>query len=247
LPELVTEIIRSAPDVIVVAGSIEWARALSDGNCTVPTVIVNLNPVAAGLVPEFARPGGCFTGVSNMGAELAGKRVEMLKQVMPGLTQLAGLWQVPGSTATLAETQAAAHTLGISMRVLEVNETADLAQAFDSASNAGADALLLLPSTYWTVQARQIADLAVKHRLPTMSTDRSSVDVGVLMSYGPDGPTLYRMAAGQVDKILKGTKPAEIPIEQPTKFEFVINLKTAQVLGLTIPRHVLDQATELIQ
>jgi len=202
--------------------------------------------VGAGLVASLAQPGGNVTGLANINVALGGKRLELLAQVVPGLQRVALFWDPRASASAVPELQAAAQTLALQLLLFEIWEGAELEGAFDAASAEHAEGLLLSGANL-TRSRQPIVSLAARHRLPTLYPDGQAVREGGLMSYGTRLLELHRHAATYVDKILKGAKPADLPVQQPMVFDFVINLKTAQALGLTIPPHVLLQATEVIQ
>jgi ABC-type uncharacterized transport system substrate-binding protein len=252
LPDLAAELVRLKVDVIVTGGSTA-IRAAQQATRTIPIVMVGASdPVAQGFVASLARPGGNITGLSIVTPELLGKRLEILKETVPQSTRVAVLAN-PGSAPTLSATTTgvltiAAQGLGLQLQVVEVRRAEELDEAFAAVTRAGADALLVQgePRLLDGLRGR-IADLAAKHRLPAMYAWRMYVDAGGLMSYGVSLLEQYRRTAIYVDKILKGAKPADLPVEQPTKFELVINLKAAKALGLTIPSTLLVQADEVIQ
>jgi putative ABC transport system substrate-binding protein len=206
-------------------------------------------PVESGLVSSLARPGGNVTGISLMVPDLAGKRLQLIKEVLPRMTRVAVLWDAanPYPARAFEETQRAAQILGIEVQSLEVRGPDDFAGAFEAATRQRPDALLTIGDPLTSDFRKQIADFASTQRLPAMYPLREYAEVGGLMSYGASISDLVRRSAGYVDKILKGTKPADLPVEQPTKFELVINLKTAMTLGLTIPPSVLGLADEVIE
>ena len=248
---LATELVRLKVDIIV-ASSGGDTRAAKEATATIPIVMAQADdPVASGLVVSLARPGGNITGLSQFSPELSGKRVELLKEIVPGLSRVAvfGTSSSPGHTAVLNETKLAATALGVSIQYLDILSSKDFDTAFRSAVKAGADAVLFLVSGSLSAvgQRAKVAQLAAKNRLPVMHERQNWVSDGGLMSYGVNLPDLHRRAATYVDKILKGAKPAELPVEQPTKFELVINLKTAKQIGLTIPPHVLSRAGKVIK
>ena len=208
--------------------------------------------MASGLVTSLARPGGNVTGLTGLGPELVGKCLEQLTQAVPGVNRVAVLWQ-PGALGERAEkeilkgAEVAGQALGVRLQFVEVRGPDDFDRAFSDMTRARAGALTVLGSAMFFNERRHLMDLAAKHRLPTVFPWRQGVDAGGLMSYGPNGPDLYRRAATYVDKILKGARPADLPVEQPTKFELVINLKTAKALGLTIPQSVLGRADHIVE
>jgi putative tryptophan/tyrosine transport system substrate-binding protein len=253
LPALAAELVALKVDVIVAPGA-PHAFAAKQATRTIPIVCVaSADPVTDGLVTSLARPGGNVTGLSISAApEIVGKRLELLKQAVPGVTRVAVLWQPSGQGERTAKdllkgAEVAARALGVRLQVVEARGPADFDGAFSDMTRARADALTVLGNPMFVTERRRLVDLAAKHRLPAMYTSRESVDAGGLMAYGPNFADLYRRAATYVDKILKGAKPADLPVEQPTKFELVINLKTAKALGLTIPPSVLGRADEVIQ
>ena len=249
LPDLVAELVRLPVDVLVVGGSAR-ARAAQQATQTIPIVMAfSGDPVGTGLVASLARPGGNVTGLSLMAPELSGKRLALLQEAVPGGTRVAVLWHPdnPVTGLTLRETEVAARGVGMQMQSLEVRSPNDVERAFHTITSERAEALIVLPSGFFTFHRTWIVELAAKSRLPAMYQERDYVDAGGLMSYGPSFADLPRRAARYVDKILKGAKPADLPVEQPMKFEFVINLKTAQTLGLTLPPHLLYFADEVIQ
>jgi putative ABC transport system substrate-binding protein len=207
------------------------------------------DPVEGGFVRSLARPGGNVTGLSMMHPELRGKRLALLKEVVPKASRVAVLWSpsTPSSPLLLRETEAAARPRGVQLQVVEVRGSAEFDSTFAIVTRDRAGALLLLPDPMFRNHLRRILDLAAKSRLPTLYWSRDSVEAGGLMSYGANIPDMYRQAASFVDKILKGTKPGDLPIEQPTTFELVINLKTAKALGLTVPPSVLLRADQVIE
>jgi putative tryptophan/tyrosine transport system substrate-binding protein len=252
LPALAAELVALKVDVIV-AGSTPHALAAKQATRTLPIVFAAADDaVGSGLVTGLARPGGNVTGLSFLAPELVGKRLELLKQAVPGVTQVAVLWQ-PGGLGErteqdqLKEADVAARALGVRLQFVEARGPADIDRAFSDMTRARAGALTVLTGAMFFINRIRLADLAAKNRLPTVYPWRDGVDAGGLMSYGPDLADLYRRAATYVDKILKGAKPAHLPVEQPTKFELVINLKTAKALGLTIPPSLLGRADEVIQ
>jgi len=252
LPALAAELVALKVDVIVAPNTVA-ALAAKQATRTLPIVFaVAADPVTSGLVTSLARPGGNVTGLSVLAPELVGKCLELLTQAVPGVSRVAVLWQ-PGSLGErtekdmLKEAEVAARALGVRPQFVEARGPADFDRAFSDMTRARAGALTVLPSNMFANERRRLVDLAAKNRLPAVYPFREFVDAGGLMSYGATLADLYRRAATYVDKILKGTKPADLPVEQPTKFEFVINLKTAKALGLTIPRSVLIRADQLIE
>ena len=204
--------------------------------------------MGAGIVSSLARPGGNITGLSNIAQDLDGKRLELLKEAFPKVARVASLWQsVRGGNLYLTEMEAAAKALGVKLLPLEVRSLDDFESAFAQAKREGAQALITTSGPRINTQQRQVLDFAAKNRLPAMYHSPEFVEAGGLMSYAPNYADLFRRAADFVDKILKGTKPADMPVEQPTKFEFLVNLKTAKQIGLTIPQKVLARADRVIK
>jgi putative ABC transport system substrate-binding protein len=237
LPELAAELVRLRVDCIIVPTT-PAALAAKHATQTIPIVMSTMiDPVGSGLVASLARPGGTITGLSLLAPELNGKRLELLQEVMPGMTRVAVFWNAanPAKAAVWQETQAAARALGLLLHSQDVRGAQDLEGAFARTVQAHPDALLVLGDSLINMYRPQIAEFAIQQHLPSVFVTREWVVAGGLMSYGPSRPDLYRRAATYVDKILKGAKPADLPVEQLMKFELVINLKTAQALGLTIP------------
>jgi putative ABC transport system substrate-binding protein len=249
LPALAAELVGLKVDIIVSAGP-TLTRVLKEATTTIPIVMgFDTDPVGTGLVAGLARPGGNITGLSVLSPELGGKRLELLKEIVPKLSRVAvlGSSTLPGNAQTLSETELAAGALGVKLQYFDVLSPKDMEAAFRRAVNGRADAVLALGNSVLNAHRTQVADLAVKSRLPTMYYAAEFVEAGGLMFYGVDFADLYRRAATYVDKILKGAKPADLPVEQPTKFEFIINLKTAKQIGLTIPPNVLARADRVIR
>jgi putative ABC transport system substrate-binding protein len=252
LPALAAELVALKVDVIVV-GSTPAALAAKQGAKTIPIVLAFVaDPVGSGLVISLARPGGNVTGLSFLAPELVGKRLELLKQAVPGVSRVAALWH-PGDYSERTErdmrTEAdvAARALGVRLQVVEARGPEEFDRAFSDMTSARADAVTVQSTNIFLIERRRLVDVANKNRLPAMYVTREFVDAGGLMSYGPNVPDLFRRAATYVDKILKGAKPSNLPVEQPTKFELVINLKTAKALGLTIPPSLLLRADQVIE
>lgn len=250
LPDLAAELVRLKVDVIVVGG-IAAIRAAQQATRTIPIVMAGTyDPIGQGLVASLAHPEGNITGLSFLSAELPGKRLEILKETVPQSAHIAVLVNPANATyaSHMHNLTMAARALGVHLRVVEVRRADELDSAFATMTWAGADALIVLsdPVLMDSVRGR-VADLAATSRLPAMYDWKMYVDAGGLMAYGPSLLDIQRRAATYVDKILKGATPADLPIEQPTKFEFVINLKTAQALGLTLPSTILFQADEVIR
>jgi len=249
LPDLAAELVRIKVDVIVTTDT-PAIRAAKQATTTIPIVMANVaDPVATGLVASLARPGGNITGLSNLAPDLDQKRLELLKETLPKATRVALIWQSgnPAQMLRLNAIHAAAQASGLKLQALEVRNADELASAFESAARERAGALIV-PAAMVAAYRRQIADFAGNKKLPVIYDTRESVEeAGGLMSYGPDLLGLYRRSAIFVDKILKGVKPADLPVEQPMKFELVINLKTAKALGLTIPPNLLARADKVIK
>jgi ABC-type uncharacterized transport system substrate-binding protein len=253
VPALAAELVALKVDVIFVAAGTRVTLGAMQATKTIPIVFTGVgDPVESGLVTNLARPGGNVTGLSSLDPELVGKRLELLKQAVPGVDRVAVLW-LPGALGErtdkdmLTGADVAARALGLRLQFVEARGPDEFARAFSDMSSARAGALTVLPSARFQREHRRLVDLAANNRLPAVYASREFVDAGGLMSYGASQPDLSRRAATYVDKILKGAKPGDLPVEQPTKFELVINLKTAKALGLTIPQSVLAQADEVIQ
>src|SRR5712692_2427114 len=252
LPALAAELVALKVDVIL-AGGTPQALAAKHATRTIPIVFTSAtDPVTDRLVTSLARPGGNVTGLSNLAPELVGKRLEQLTQAVPGVSRVAVLWQPGGlpertEKDMLREADVAARALGLQPQFVEARGPADFDRAFSDMTRARAGALTVLGSVMFNTERRRLVDLAAKHRLPTVYTSREYVDDGGLIAYGPSIADVFRRAATYIDKILKGAKPADLPVEQPTKFELVINLKAAKALGLTIPPSLLQRADEVIQ
>jgi ABC-type uncharacterized transport system substrate-binding protein len=249
IPALAAELVRLKVDVIVTDGSNSTRRA-KEATSTIPIVMAqDVDPVGRGIVASLARPGGNITGLSNLAPELSGKRLELLKETVSRLSSVAvfGTSNTPSTAPTLKETELAARALGVKVQYLDVLDPKDIEIAFRAASKGRVDAVIVLGSPVLFSQRRQVADLAAKSRLPTIYEGQNYVSDGGLMSYGVTITELDRRAATYVDKILKGAKPADLPVEQPMKFELVINLKTAKQIGLAIPPNVLARADKVIR
>lgn len=250
LADLAADLVRLRVDVIV-APDPPAARAAKNATRTIPIVMRSSgDPVEAGLVASLARPGGNITGLYSISEELIGKRLELLKEVVPQLSRVAVLWDPdsPGSVHWFRETEAAARSLGVHLQSLEARgSNPDFERVLAVATRGSAGALITLRNPRIVVHRRRIAELALKSRLPAIYDDREFTEAGGLMSYGANLADLYRRAASYVDRILKGAKPADLPVEQPTTFELVVNLKTATALGLTISPSLLRRADHVIQ
>jgi putative ABC transport system substrate-binding protein len=248
LAGLATELVKLNVDVIFASGS-EATHAARQASATIPIVMTSTNPLGLGFIASLARPGGNVTGLSLMGPEVSGKRLQLLQELVPGLAKVALFWDSsdPGTEFSVKETQAAAETLSLKLKVLETRRADDFDAAFQAAANEEARAVILLPAPVMGSNRKRIADLALRHGLPTMFFSDVLPKAGGLLSYGVSLVAIYRRAAYYVDRILKGTNPADLPVEQPAKFELVINLKTAKALGITIPETLLATADEVIQ
>ncbi len=248
LPALADELVRLKVDVLVAASASE-AKAAKNATKTIPIVFLNVSdPIALGLVDSLARPGGNITGFSSFAAVLAGKRLELLKETIPKLARVAVLWDPPADSSAQQwkESQLVAKALGLQLYSMEVSSADKIESAFNEAIKAGMPALSVTQSSFINSYQKQIADLAAKNRLPAIYSRGDFVENGGLMSYGADRSEPFKRVAVMVDKILKATKPADIPVEQPKKFELIINLKAAKQIGLTIPPNVLARADRVI-
>ena len=251
LPDLATELVHLKVDIIVVGGDIP-TRAAKKATKTIPIVIMGTgsDPVAAGLVESLARPGGNVTGITTLTRELGGKRLELLKEAVPKVARVTVLYDptVPDSVLDVKEVlPVAARALKMTIQPWEVRGTDDFEKVFSAMAKQRPDGLYATAGPLMRPNRKRIVDFALKSRLPSMYTSITFVDAGGLMSYGADQADSYRRVADYVDKILKGAKPADLPVEQPTKFELIINLKTAKQIGVTIPPEVLARATKLIK
>ena len=249
LPDLAAELVRLKVEVIVAAPT-PAIRAVQQATTTIPIVMaISGDPVGTGFVASLARPAGNITGLSLMTSELVGKQLALLKEVVPNVSRVAVLWNPanPLGAPQLREAKVAAQALAAQLQVLEVRAPTEFDGAFAAMTRARAGALLVLPDAIFGVNRSQLADLAAKSRLPAMYGLREIVDAGGLMAYGPRYADLFRRAARYVDKILKGAKPADLPVEQPTKFELVINLKTAKTLAIPIPPSLRLRADSVIE
>lgn len=243
------ELLRAHLDLIVAQGPEVSLRAVIDASHSIPIVLeaINYDPIERGYVASLARPGGNITGLFYQQAELAAKKVELLMQAVPGKTSLGILWDTQ-VTDEFEAAQRAAKALRLDIHAVKLEHPPyDFISAFQTIDQAGAQMLLVLSSPQFSLYRRQLGELAIKHRLPAMFIFRTYVEAGGLMSYGVDQGAMYRRTADYVAKILKGAKPADLPIEQPTKFEFVINLKTAKALGITLPQSIQVSADEVIE
>ena len=249
LPDLAAELVRLKVDVIL-SGGPTATRPAKEATVTIPIVMAfDDDPVGSGFVASLARPGGNITGLSTLAPEISGKQLELLKEIVPRLSRVAvfGTSTRSGNAQALREIELAAGTLGVQLQYLDVLGAKDIEALFRAASKGRADAVLALASPTLLLQRTQIADLAVKNRLPAIYDRAEFVEDGGLMTYSVSITDLFRRAATYVDKILKGAKPADLPVEQPTKFEFIVNLKAAKQIGLTIPPNVLARADKVIR
>jgi putative ABC transport system substrate-binding protein len=248
LPELAGELVRLKTDVIL-AASTPVAVGVKKATSTIPIVMVVADPIGTGLVSSLAKPGGNLTGLSDFHADLITKRLELLKEIVPSVSRIAFLSNPASPTCSLQmkELAAVAPALGVTLFSLEAKTPDDLGPSFSTIKKQRAAALLVCGDRMFNTHRKQIFELATKQRLPAIYSTKEYADAGGLMSYGANFPDLYRRAATYVDKILKGTKPADLPVEQPMKFEFVINLKAAKQIGLTIPPNVLARADRVIK
>jgi putative tryptophan/tyrosine transport system substrate-binding protein len=248
-PEAMAELARRKVDVILTTGQETAVKAAMQASATIPIVMmaIDFDPLARGYVASLARPGGNITGVFLRQIELTAKRLELLKEAIPNMARAIVLWDAI-SADQVAATAEAAQALKLQVKSVEFRDQPyDYVGALESVSARPGDALLFLTSPSFNLDRKRLAEIAIGHRLPSMFAQRQYTDAGGLMSYGPNYPAMYRLAAGYVDKILKGAKPADLPVEQPTMFELVINLKTAMALGLTVPHAMLMRADEVIE
>jgi putative ABC transport system substrate-binding protein len=249
LPALADELVRLKLDVIVISGP-SPTRAAKEATATIPIVMTwDYDPVGNGFVASLARPGGNITGLSTLAPEISGKQLELLKETVPKLSRVAvfGTSAVPGNAEALRATELAAGALKVQLQYFEIRDLKDIETVFQAARKERADAVLALASRVLLTDRTQVAELAVKSRLPAIYGEREHVEAGGLMTYGVSIADLFRRAATYVDKILKGATPAQLPIEQPTRFEFIVNLKAAKQIGLTIPPNVLARADRVIR
>src|SRR5215831_21048650 len=250
IPSLVADLVELKVDVLLLT-TLPGIRAAKQATKTIPIVIITAqDPVATGIVDSLAHPGGNITGLTRLTRELSGKRLELLQEVVPKISRVGVLWDVddPGSAIAFKQYETAARALKIQLQSLQVRgPNPDLDGAFETAAKGRANALINIRSPMLIRYPKRIADLAIKRRLPSMCEGSDYIEAGCLMSYTSDDTENFRRAAYYVDKILKGTKPADLPVEQPTKFEFVINLKTAKQIGLAVPQSVLARADKIIK
>jgi len=250
MSELATELVRLKVDLIVSPGGAPTTRAAKEATVTIPIVMAqDGDPVGSGFVASLARPGGNITGLSTLAPEISGKQLELLKEIVPRLSRAAvlGTSTRPGTAQQLRETELAAGAFGVKLQYLDVLVPKDIETVFRAASKGRADAVLVLGGPLFTFQRTQFVELAAKSRLPAIYPSPEFVEAGGLMTYSVSRTDLHRRAATYVDKILKGAKPADLPVEQPTKFELAINLKIAKQIGLTIPPNVLARADKVIR
>ena len=247
IPDFTVELIRLKVDIIVTVGEPDTSAA-KQATRTIPIVFAaHADPVGTGLVASLARPGGNITGLATMTAELSEKRLELLKEALPKLSRVAVLRDARQHPADLRITEAAAQALGLRLQVPEVRDINDLEPALAAAKKGRVGGLTQLQSPFFFAHRARFVEAVGKARLPAMYPHRAFVDVGGLMAYSPDFPYMFRRAATYVDKILKGAKPADLPVEQPTRFELVINMKTAKALGIRFPQSILIRADQVIQ
>jgi putative ABC transport system substrate-binding protein len=248
-PEIVAELVRLKVDLIV-SGGPTVTRALREVTTTIPIVMgQDTDPVGNGFIASLAKPGGNITGLSNQASEMSGKKLELLKEIVPKLSRVAiiGNSTVPGDALALRETVLAAGAYQVYLNYLDVQDAKDIEPMIRTAAKGHADAIIVLGNPIFNLQRQQVTDLVVKHRLPATYSQPEYVEAGGLMTYGTNYPELFRRAAAYVDKILKGARAADLPVEQPKKFEFIINLKAAKQIGLTIPPNVLARADKVIR
>jgi putative ABC transport system substrate-binding protein len=249
LSGLATEILSTQPDVLVTAGS-EAILTLKRATAVVPIIMATvMDPVALGIAPSLAKPGGNLTGLAILSLELTSKRLQLLREAVPPLSRVGVLWNPdnPGNLLVLKEVQTAAHALGLRWQAFAAQGPDKIAVAFEAIVGARCNGILAIEDSVLFSHLTRIVEFAARHRLPAMYAFRQFADAGGLMSYGPNTPDSFRRAAVYVDKILRGAKPGDLPIEQPTKFELVINVKTAKALRLTIPRTLLQRADQVIE
>jgi putative ABC transport system substrate-binding protein len=249
LPALAAEIVRERPDVIVAIATAS-GMAAKQATATIPIIVVgSSDPVGGGLVGNLARPGGNLTGTSTQTIAAVGKLLELIPEFLPGATRVAALWDPVNAISQqlrMGETLIAAARLHLFVRILEVESRQDLDRAFDALQSVRPDAVLVSADTFFLNHAERLSELALAHRLPVFGTGRNLTVAGILASYGTNTAAVARRSAAYVHKILKGAKPGDLPIEQPTKFDFTINLRTARAIGLTVPQQLLVRADEVI-
>ena len=247
LPELAADLVRLKVNIII--GSTPGVRAAQHATTSIPIIMcIADDAVKEGFVPRLARPGGNITGMTSFASELAGKRLELLREATPRVSRVALLWNPPGSSPDfMKDTQMAARSLGVTLQSVEIRTADDFERAFASVLKGRAEALSVGSGQFLFAHQRGVVDFALKNRLPSIYAWKDPVSAGGLIAYGVNIPHVYRRAAYYVDRILRGTKPGDLPVERPTKFDLVINLKTAKALGLTIPPSLLGRADEIIQ
>lgn len=247
LPELAADLVRLKVNIII--GSTPGVRAAQHATTSIPLIMcIADDAVKEGFVPSLARPGGNITGMTSFASELAGKRLELLREATPRVSRVALLWNPPGSSPDfMKDTQMAARSLGVTLQSVEIRTADDFERAFASVLKGRAEALAVGSGQFLFAHQRGVVDFALKNRLPSIYAWKDPVSAGGLIAYGVNIPHVYRRAAYYVDRILRGTKPGDLPVERPTEFDLVINLKTAQALGLTIPPSLLARADEIIQ
>ena len=248
IPRFAAELVNLKVDIIVAAGS-EAARAAQQVTQTIPIVAISSDPVGIGLVASLARPGGNVTGFSLSNPELSGKRLELLKEATGFLSRVAALWDPddPPAALSLKETEGAGQVLGIEVHAVEARQPEDFGTAFAAAIGAHPEAIVIIPGVMMSAHVRELAALALQYRLPSIYWQKAYTAAGGLMSYGPDIDTIVRRAVDYVDKIVRGEKPSDLPVEQPTNFDFIVNLETAKALGLNVPLSLLARTDEVIE
>ena len=248
MPALAAELVRLRVDAIYVAGD-QVILAAKEATTTIPIVMVACDAVAAGLIASLSRPGGNITGITCLSSEISGKRLELLREASPNVSRLGVVWNAgdPGKAIEWRNIEVAARAVKMTPTSLEVRGPDDFNALFTATTRLHSDAFVVLGDALTLTNRRRIAELAARSGIPAMYGYREFVEAGGLMSYGPHLPDMYRRAADHVDKVLRGAKPADLPVEQPTKFEFVINLKTAKALGLTFPQSLLLRADQVIE
>lgn len=247
LPPLASELVQLKLDVIVTT-TVSGVRAAKEATSTIPIVIGAVDDaVEQGFVASLAKPGGNITGTSWLNAELSGKRLDLLKQALPGLTRVGVLREAVAGAASGRVVMAAARSLGMQAYILELRAPNELDDAFSEMARIGVGGVNVLPGPMIATETSRIADLALRHRLPAIFPDRRFIEAGGLMSYGPSLPTMYRRTATYIDRILKGAKPAQLPIEQPSVFELIVSLRAAKLLGLSLSEAILVRADEVIE
>jgi putative tryptophan/tyrosine transport system substrate-binding protein len=247
LPELAADLVRLKVDIII--ASTPGVRAAQQATTSIPIIMcIADDAVKQGFVSNLARPGGNITGMAAFASEFAGKRLQLLREATPRVSRVALLWNPPGSSPDyMKDTEMAARSLGVTLQSVEIRTADDFGRAFTSVLKGRAEALVVGPGQFLFTHQRRVVEFALKNRLPSIYAWKDPVSVGGLIGYGVNIPQVYRRAAYYVDKILRGTQPGDLPVEQPTKFDLVVNLRTAKALGLTIPHSLLVRADEIIQ